>query len=162
MSTTSRDYPSYMTFDLQDVKVWQKLVDRADKTEQEKLDMNQEDDLDYQYCKSIADDNQNVDFIKARKGLQRMASRTESVYSYEGSYGLPSPAFEYPGTTRMLELDSPPRSAHRDGGRLSIIPEEPNRDLDPRTHNILAYTLSSSVHSETRALSSSVHSETRV
>ena len=133
-----------VTFDLQDVKVWQKLVERADKTEQERFDNNQEDDLDFQHCLSIAQDNPDVDVLKTRKGLQRMASRTESVYSYDGSYCLPSPAYDH---VPVFELDSPPRSTRHDGGRLPTIQEE-WKELDPSFHNIHAF-MSTSLPSET-------------
>ena len=129
-----------MTFDPQDMKVWQRFVDHADETEQERLDLNQEDDLDYHHCLSIAQDNPEVDAPKARRGLQRMASRTESVYSYEGSYGFPSPAvYDH---TRVFDLESPMRPA---GRGLPSIPEEQGRDLDPSRDNILAYVSTASM-----------------
>lgn len=127
----------------QDVKVWQKFVDSADETEKNLLNLNQEDDLDFAHCDSIAQDLPDVDPSKARIGLKRMISRTESVYGQD-SFSFPgSPTT--PGQAHILELESPMRPFRPQGGRLSIIAEE---DLDPSRHNILAY-MSTSVPSET-------------
>ena len=131
--------------------------------------MNEEDDLDYTYCDSIAQDYPEINPSKAKKGLQRMASRTESVYSYDS---FPSPAYgSYPP---VFDLESPMRPYH--GHRLSIIAEEQNTaDLDPSRDNILAYMSTSAPSSSSvlvegtatappSALSTvnSIHSETTV
>lgn len=123
----------------QDVKVWQKFVEHADQSEQEKLTLNQEDDLDFAHCAAIAQDFPDINVAKARMGLQRMASRTESVYSYDSFPGLsfPSPQYtDYP--PRVYDLESPMRPGTH--GRLPIIAEE---DLDPSRDNIMKYVSTS-------------------
>ena len=132
----------------QDVKVWQKFVEHADQTEQEKLILNQQDDLDFAHCESIAQDLPDVNVHKARMGLQRMASRTESVYNYDSFpvLSFTSPLYSDRPYTQVYELESPMRPPWPHG-RLSTISEEQSRELDPSKHNILAY-MSSSVPSD--------------
>lgn len=125
----------------QDVKVWQKFVEHADQTEQERLTLNQEDDLDFAHCAAIAQDLPDVNVVKARMGLQRMASRTESVYSYDSFPGFSFPSPQYADHPPVYDLESPMRPGTR--GRLSIIAEE---ELDPARDNILKH-LSTSAQS---------------
>lgn len=111
----------------------------ADQTEKERLNLNQEDELDFAHCDSIAQDYPDINPSKAKRGLQRMASRTESVYDYDMFSGVSfnSPMYDHPP---VFELESPmrPYQPHT----LSIIAEE----LDPAKDNILAY-MSTSVPS---------------
>ena len=127
----------------QDVKVWQKFVEHADQSEQEKLTLNQEDDLDFAHCAAIAQDYPDINVAKARMGLQRMASRTESVYGYDSFSGLsfPSPQYTADCPPPVYDLESPMRPGTR--GHLPIIAEE----LDPSRDNIWKY-MSTSVQSD--------------
>lgn len=119
-------------------------MDHADQSEQELLALNEEDDLDFVHCHAIAQDLPDINVSKAQKGLQRMASRTESIYSYDSFPGL---SFPSPTYSHTIELDSPMRPLQPRGG-LAIIPEEQNKELDPSKDNILAF-MSTSVPTET-------------
>ena len=130
----------------QDVQVWKKFVEHADQTEQEKLTLNQEDDLDFAHCAAIAQDLPDVNVAKARMGLQRMASRTESVYSYDSFSGFSFPSPQYSDHPPVYDLESPMRPGTR--GRLSIIPEE-QQDLDPSRDNIWKYMSTSAQSNST-------------